>query len=93
MAICVPQPTRPSCLLHPFAHVSMFGMHNQLLYNSDRLQGFHFFRQTSPQTIPTLEDDDLLDEVLKEIAAALLHADVNVRYVSELRTTKPAKQA
>ena len=32
------------------------------------------------------EDDDLLDEVLKEIAAALLHADVNVRYVSELRT-------
>ena len=32
------------------------------------------------------EDDDLLDEVLKEIASALLHADVNVRYVSELRT-------
>ena len=32
------------------------------------------------------KDDDLLDEVLKEIAAALLHADVNVRYVSELRT-------
>jgi len=31
-------------------------------------------------------DDDLLDEVLKEIAAALLHADVNVRYVSELRS-------
>jgi len=30
-------------------------------------------------------DDDLLDEVLKEIASALLHADVNVRYVSELR--------
>mmetsp|Transcript_56921 Transcript_56921/g.123160 ORF Transcript_56921/g.123160 Transcript_56921/m.123160 type:complete len:519 (-) Transcript_56921:120-1676(-) len=30
-------------------------------------------------------DDDLLDEVLKEIAAALLQADVNVRYVSELR--------
>jgi len=31
-------------------------------------------------------DDELLDEVLKEIAAALLHADVNVRYVSELRS-------
>jgi len=31
-------------------------------------------------------DDDLLDEVLKEIAAALLQADVNVRYVSELRS-------
>jgi len=31
-------------------------------------------------------DDDLLDEVLKEIASALLQADVNVRYVSELRS-------
>mmetsp|Transcript_170510 Transcript_170510/g.546896 ORF Transcript_170510/g.546896 Transcript_170510/m.546896 type:complete len:541 (-) Transcript_170510:110-1732(-) len=31
-------------------------------------------------------DDELLDEVLKEIASALLHADVNVRYVSELRS-------
>lgn len=30
-------------------------------------------------------DDDLLDEVLKEIASALLQADVNVRYVSQLR--------
>lgn len=30
-------------------------------------------------------DDELLDEVLKEISAALLQADVNVRYVSELR--------
>ena len=36
------------------------------------------------------KDDDLLDEVLKEIAAALLHADVNVRYVSELRTVSPS---
>merc|ERR1719197_2235625 len=31
-------------------------------------------------------DDELLDEVLKDIAAALLHADVNVKYVSELRS-------
>ena len=31
-------------------------------------------------------DDDLLDEVLKDIAAAMLQADVNVRYVSELRS-------
>jgi len=31
-------------------------------------------------------DDELLDEVLKEIASALLQADVNVRYVSELRS-------
>mmetsp|Transcript_2391 Transcript_2391/g.5519 ORF Transcript_2391/g.5519 Transcript_2391/m.5519 type:complete len:515 (+) Transcript_2391:60-1604(+) len=31
-------------------------------------------------------DDDLLDEVLKDIASALLQADVNVRYVSELRS-------
>merc|ERR1711865_352579 len=31
-------------------------------------------------------DDELLDEVLKEIAAALLQADVNVKYVSELRS-------
>eukprot|EP00933_Yihiella_yeosuensis_P072076 TRINITY_DN80368_c0_g1_i1.p1 TRINITY_DN80368_c0_g1~~TRINITY_DN80368_c0_g1_i1.p1 ORF type:complete len:519 (+),score=131.99 TRINITY_DN80368_c0_g1_i1:101-1657(+) len=30
-------------------------------------------------------DDELLDEVLKEISAALLQSDVNVRYVSELR--------
>ncbi|CAE8588007.1 unnamed protein product, partial [Polarella glacialis] len=30
-------------------------------------------------------DDELLDEVLKEIAAALLQADVNVKFVSELR--------
>jgi len=30
-------------------------------------------------------DDELLDEVLKEIAAALLQADVNVKYVSEMR--------
>eukprot|EP00927_Polykrikos_kofoidii_P070411 TRINITY_DN6662_c0_g1_i1.p1 TRINITY_DN6662_c0_g1~~TRINITY_DN6662_c0_g1_i1.p1 ORF type:complete len:519 (-),score=127.40 TRINITY_DN6662_c0_g1_i1:117-1673(-) len=31
-------------------------------------------------------DDDLLDEVLKEIAAALLQSDVHVRYVSGLRS-------
>lgn len=31
-------------------------------------------------------DDELLDEVLKEIAAALLQADVHVRYVSDLRS-------
>lgn len=31
-------------------------------------------------------DDELLDEVLKDIAAALLQSDVNVRYVSELRS-------
>jgi len=31
-------------------------------------------------------DDELLDEVLKEIASALVHSDVNVRYVSELRS-------
>mmetsp|Transcript_99878 Transcript_99878/g.278983 ORF Transcript_99878/g.278983 Transcript_99878/m.278983 type:complete len:522 (+) Transcript_99878:87-1652(+) len=30
-------------------------------------------------------DDDLLDEVLKDISSALLHADVNVRYVAKLR--------
>lgn len=30
-------------------------------------------------------DDELLDEVLKEISAALLQSDVNVRYVSQLR--------
>lgn len=34
----------------------------------------------------TIIDDEAIDACLKEIAAALLEADVNVRYVSELRS-------
>lgn len=33
----------------------------------------------------TVIDDDVIDAFLKEIAAALLQADVNVRYVAEMR--------